>query len=299
MKVAKTPDEVRKIINGFRKTGEIIGFVPTMGDLHQGHLSLVKMALEKCDRVAVSIFINPKQFGPKEDYARYPRNEEKDQSILEELGCDLLFIPSVKDIYSTSGRTRVSVKDIPEHLCGLFRPGHFDGVALVVAKLFNIIAPDMAFFGQKDAQQAVVIQRMSADLNFPVRIFLGHTIREENGLALSSRNRYLDSSAKKRAASLYKSLSNAFRLIKMGERNPKEITARMKSIIESAGLEVEYSEIVNGKTMKAVGEVSGIVLMAVAARLGGVRLIDNIAARVENDRVEEVLLEFPEWSGYE
>jgi pantoate--beta-alanine ligase len=299
MKIARTPDEVRKIINGFRKTGEIIGFVPTMGDLHQGHLSLVKMALAKCDRVAVSIFVNPKQFGPKEDYDRYPRNEEEDKSILEELGCDLLFIPSVKDLYSTSAKTRVSVKSIPENLCGLIRPGHFDGVALVVAKFFNIITPDMAFFGQKDAQQAVVIQRMSADLNFPVRIFLGPTIREESGLALSSRNGYLDSSEKKRAASLYKSLSAAFRLLKMGERDSEKISARMKSIIKNAGLEVEYVEIVDGKTMEVVGELNGVVLMAVAAKLGGVHLIDNIAARIENDRVEEVLLEFPEWSGYE
>ena len=218
---------------------------------------------------------------------------------LEKIGCDLLFVPAVKDLYTTSDRTRISVRNISEHLCGLSRPGHFDGVVLVVSKLFNIIAPDMAFFGQKDAQQAVVIQRMSADLNFPTRIFLGPIVRDENGLALSSRNRYLDISEKKRAASLYKSLSKAFNLLTKGERNPDKICKGMKSIIENAGLEVEYVEIVNGKTMGAVDEVSGTIMIAVAAELGGVRLIDNIAARIENDRVEGVLLEFPEWSGYE
>ncbi len=299
MKIVGTPREARKIIAGFREAGESIGFVPTMGDLHQGHLSLVNMALEKCDRAVVSIFVNPKQFGPKEDYGRYPRNEEKDHAILEKIGCDLLFVPTVKDLYSTSDRTRISVRNISEHLCGLSRSGHFDGVVLVVSKLFNIIAPDMAFFGQKDAQQAVVIQRMSADLNFPIRIFLGPIVRDENGLALSSRNRYLDISEKKRAASLYKSLSEAFNMLTMGERNPDKICKRTKSIIENAGLEVEYVEIVNGKTMEAVDEVSGTIMIAVAAKLGGVRLIDNIAARIENDLVEEVLLEFPEWSGYE
>jgi pantoate--beta-alanine ligase len=299
MKIVGTPREARKIIAGFREAGESIGFVPTMGDLHQGHLSLVNMALEKCDRAVVSIFVNPKQFGPKEDYGRYPRNEEKDHAILEKIGCDLLFVPTVKDLYSTSDRTRISVKNISEHLCGLSRSGHFDGVVLVVSKLFNIIAPDMAFFGQKDAQQAVVIQRMSADLNFPIRIFLGPIVRDENGLALSSRNRYLDISEKKRAASLYKSLSEAFNMLTMGERNSDKICKHTKSIIENAGLKVEYVEIVNGKTMEAVDEVSGTIVIAVAAELGSVRLIDNIAARIENDLVEEVLLEFPEWSGYE
>ncbi|MDZ7859705.1 MAG: pantoate--beta-alanine ligase [Candidatus Krumholzibacteriota bacterium] len=299
MKVVKTPGEVRKVIAGFKKNCKNIALVPTMGDLHRGHISLIEMALEKCDRVVVSIFVNPKQFGPKEDYSRYPRNEQSDKAILEELGCDLLFVPSVRDLYSASDRTRVSVEKITGRLCGLFRPGHFDGVTLVVSKLFNIVDPDMAFFGQKDAQQAVVIQRMSADLNFPVRIVLGPIIREDNGLALSSRNRYLDDNEMIRAASLYKSLSEAFSSIKMGERNPDRIASRMRSIIENAGLQVEYAEIVDGKTMEAVSRIENVILVAVAARLGDVRLIDNIAVKIEDDSVEEVLLEFPNWSSYE
>ncbi len=299
IKVVKTPREVRKVIAEYQKNRENIGFVPTMGDLHRGHISLIEMALEKCDRVVVSIFVNPKQFGPKEDYSRYPRNEQRDKAILEELVCDLLFVPSVRDIYSTSDRTRVSVEKITDRLCGSFRPGHFDGVTLVVSKLFNIVDPDMAFFGQKDAQQAVVIQRMSADLNFPVRIVLGPIIREDSGLALSSRNRYLDDNETIRAASLYKSLSEAFNSIKMGERNPERIISSMRSTIENAGLEVEYAQIVDGRTMKSVSRIEDIILLAVAARLGDVRLIDNIAVRIEDDTAEEVLLEFPDWSSYE
>jgi pantoate--beta-alanine ligase len=299
MIIARTPGEAREAVSKLRERGEKVGFVPTMGDLHEGHLSLVRMSLEELDRTVVSIFVNPTQFGPSEDFNRYPRDHERDLRILDEVGCDMVFIPATRDVYSVNDRTRVSVKGITDNLCGRFRPGHFDGVSLIIAKLFNIISPDTAFFGQKDAQQAVVLQRMASDLDFDVRIRLGPVIREENGLALSSRNRYLDGDAKKKAGSIFASLSGALALVKEGERDPSVIRGHLRESIEKAGLEVQYAEVVDGATMKALTKIEGIVLIAVAAWLDKVRLIDNIAVKVDDDSVEEVLLEFPEWSRYE
>jgi pantoate--beta-alanine ligase len=270
-----------------------------MGALHEGHLSLVRLARSMVDLVVVSIFVNPRQFGPREDYTRYPREIDSDGEVLASNGCDLLFTPSEDCMYSASASTGIHVADLSEPLCGESRPGHFDGVALVVAKLFNIVHPDVAVFGQKDAQQAVIIQRMAADLDYPIRIVIGPTVRESDGLAMSSRNKYLRGDERKRALALFGALGEARRMIASGERETVRLTAAMHRIMAGAGIEVEYADVVEGATMKPKGRIDGTVLLAVAGRLGGTRLIDNIALRIDGEEVEEVVLEFPEWSMYD
>ncbi|MFO7914365.1 MAG: pantoate--beta-alanine ligase [Candidatus Krumholzibacteriales bacterium] len=298
MEVVKSPREARELIGSFKKEEGLLGIVPTMGDLHEGHLSLISLSLQRCSRTAVSIFVNPAQFGPGEDLERYPRNRERDLQLLLDLGVDLVFMPDDRDIYSPGDRTGVSVKSLTEHLCGKYRPGHFDGVAMIVAKLFNIISPDIAFFGQKDAQQAVVLQRMAADLDFPVRIALGPIIREDNGLAMSSRNRYLSDEQKESAASIYRGLRKGFESVLSGERDSRVVTSIIRDTVDRSGLRVQYAEAADGATMVPVDKIEGRVLLAAAALLDGVRLIDNIALNVEGEKVEEILLEFPEWSRY-
>jgi pantoate--beta-alanine ligase len=298
MKTVTTPREVRESTSAARSAGARIGFVPTMGALHAGHASLVRLARRRTGYVAASIFVNPKQFSPKEDLARYPRDVERDARLLEELECDLLFLPSEKDIYSPADRTRVSVDGLSDVLCGASRPGHFGGVTLVVAKLFNIVRPDEAYFGQKDAQQAVIIQRMAADLDFPVRIVLGATVREADGLAMSSRNAYLAPAARTEAPAMYRALCAAKRSIEQGERNLVPLMAAMRRGMEGAGFDVDYASIVEAATLRPVAAVEGTILMACAGTIGATRLIDNIALAVCGNRVEEVLLEFPEWSRY-
>jgi pantoate--beta-alanine ligase len=298
MKTVTTPREVRETIDQAKCAGARVGFVPTMGALHDGHASLVRMARARTGFVAASIFVNPRQFGPKEDVARYPRAFERDRRILEDLGCDLLFHPGVADLYSDADRTTVSVEGLSDVLCGAARAGHFHGVVLVVAKLFNIVRPDEAYFGQKDAQQAVIIQRMAADLDFPVSIVLGPTIREADGLAMSSRNVYLDSASRAKAPVMYRALCAARERIKAGERNPSPLAAIMAQTMREAGFDVEYAAIVDGGTLGALQRIEGTVLIACAGRLAGTRLIDNLALRVSGSAVEETLLEFPEWSAY-
>ena len=270
-----------------------------MGVLHEGHENLVRSACERTGYVVSSIFVNPKQFGPKEDYSRYPRDETADAAVLERLGCDLLFSPGERDLYTSSDRTRISVQGLDEFLCGSSRPGHFNGVALVVAKLFNIVQPDEAYFGQKDAQQAVIIQRMSADLDFPVRIVIEPTVREPDGLARSSRNEYLSTGERKRAVALYEALTEAKSSIEAGERSPTAVKQSMLTRIKQAGFDIDYAEVVDGATLRPVKDVEGVILIAVAGWMGGTRLIDNIAVRVKGSGVEEIVLEFPEWSRYE
>ena len=298
MEIVKSPRDTRELINRFKREDGLLGVVPTMGDLHEGHLSLIRLSLQRCSRTAVSVFVNPAQFGPGEDLERYPRNEERDLALLLDLGVDLVFMPDDRDIYSSGDRTRISVKSLTDHLCGKYRPGHFDGVALIVAKLFNIISPDIAFFGQKDAQQAVVLQRMAADLDFPVRIVLGPIIREDNGLAMSSRNRYLSDDQRERAASIYRGLRRGFESVMEGERDSRAVISIIRETIEKSGLQVQYAEAANAATMAPADRIEGRVLLAAAAVLDGVRLIDNIALNVEGKQVEEILLEFPEWSRY-
>lgn len=269
-----------------------------MGALHEGHASLVRMARERTGYVVVSIFVNPKQFGPREDLARYPRDETRDADALRALGCDLLFVPSDRDIYSPMDRTRIGVAELSGVLCGLSRPNHFQGVALIVAKLFNIVQPDEAFFGQKDAQQAVIIQRMAADLDFPIRITIHPTVRERDGLAISSRNVYLREEERKRAPALFAAVSAAKSLIEGGERRADAVCGSMRRTMEDAGFSVEYAAVVDGRTLAALERIEGTVLIAAAGRLGTTRLIDNVALAVMPDSVREIVLEFPEWSRY-
>lgn len=298
METVRTPADARVAVLEAKRGGARVGFVPTMGALHEGHASLVRMAREETDFVVVSIFVNPRQFGPAEDLGRYPRDFDRDRALLEELACDLVFAPGDRDLYSRDDRTRLSMRDLTDGLCGASRAGHFDGVMLVVTKLFNIVSPDVAFFGQKDAQQAVVIQRMVADLDMPVRIRLGPTVRERDGLAMSSRNAYLEPNDRARASGLRRSLETAGKRVADGERNAAEIAGVVRSGMEDAGFTVEYAAVVAGATMRPVERIEGTVLIAAAGKLGGTRLIDNIALRVEETRVRETLLEFPEWSRY-
>ncbi|MCX5752066.1 MAG: pantoate--beta-alanine ligase [Candidatus Krumholzibacteria bacterium] len=298
MKTVTTPREARRAIDEIKKAGARVGLVPTMGALHEGHASLVRMARARTEFVVASIFVNPRQFGPKEDLSRYPRTLEADRRMLEDLGCDLLFHPNDADLYSPADRTRISVEGISDVLCGAARRDHFQGVALVVAKLFNIIGPDAAFFGQKDAQQALVIQRMAADLDIPVTILLGPTVREADGLAMSSRNRYLDPESRSKAPAMYAALASARRRIEAGERDPAPLAAMMTGTMRAAGFDVEYAGAVDGATLEPLERMAGTVLLACAGRIGGTRLIDNVTLRVSGAKVEEIVLEFPEWSRY-
>ena len=299
MKKATSAAEASRILAEARREGLSIGLVPTMGALHEGHTSLVKMSLERSDFTVVSIFVNPKQFGAGEDLDKYPRTVKKDSRLLEELGCDLLFMPEKDSLYSDSDITKISTSNLGDHLCGASRPGHFDGVLLVVAKLFNITNPDFAFFGQKDAQQAVIIQRMAADLDFPVRIFLGPTVREEDGLAMSSRNRYLTPEERANAPAMRKGLLQAAEAIKNGERDAAILKKMISDSMNAAGFEIDYVEIVDGGTLQPVKSIEGTVLLAAAGVMGTTRLIDNIAMKAGPDGAAETLLEFPEWSRYE
>ena len=299
MKKATSLTEAAGILAEVRRKGLSIGLVPTMGALHEGHISLVKMSLARSGYTAVSIFVNPKQFGEGEDLDEYPRTEDKDAALLEELGCDLLFMPGPGSLYSDSDRTSVNLSGLGDYLCGADRPGHFDGVLLVVSKLFNIIRPDYAFFGQKDAQQAVIIQRMAADLDFPVRIFLGPTVREKDGLAMSSRNRYLSREERAKAPKMREGLLAAAGAIEKGERDASALKDIVTASMDAGGFEIDYVECVDGGTLQPLQSVDGTVLLAAAGKLGATRLIDNIAMEVGRDGVVETLLEFPEWSRYE
>ena len=271
--------EVRNALRQARRADKRIGFVPTMGYLHEGHLQLVKTAREQCDYVVMSIFVNPLQFGPNEDFQRYPRDLERDRRRAEAAGVDLLFAPAVEEMYPDKVLTRVTVAQVSEPLCGRTRPGHFDGVATVVTKLFQIVQPDAAFFGQKDAQQLAVIQQVVKDLSIPVEIVPCPTVREPDGLAMSSRNVYLSPEERTQATVLYRSLQLARRLLAAGERRASAIRAEMVRLIEAEPLaRIEYVEVVHfpqltEATTLAAGDQ---LLIAVAVRFGQTRLIDNL-----------------------
>lgn len=277
----KTISETRPMIEFARATrnaGSSIGFVPTMGALHQGHLSLISKAREKCDKVIVSIYVNPTQFGPKEDLSAYPRPLQDDLSKCRQAGVDCVFTPSNSEIYQTNHSTYVDELSLANRLCGLKRPGHFRGVTTIVLKLFNIVQPDIAVFGRKDAQQARVIQKMVKDLNVPVEIILSDTVREPDGLAMSSRNVYLSPSERKQAASIYKALSSSDVLIRSGVNTPEALRTGMADIMNQSApdLALEYLEILDSASLDPVNQLSGNILIAVAARIGSTRLIDNI-----------------------
>jgi len=272
---------MQKICGELKREGKIIGLVPTMGYLHEGHLSLVRIAKRKSDVLVVSVFVNPTQFGPKEDFGRYPRDFKKDSLLLEKEGCDYVFAPGVEDMYPEGYSTFLKVEEITRILEGAERLGHFRGVTTIVAKLFNIIQPDISVFGQKDAQQAVVLKKMVDDLDYGIKIIIGPTVREKDGLALSSRNRYLSKEQRRQAPVLYQSLQEARRLINKGERSPGKIMARMRNMIRKQPLaELEYIAVTNTNTLKPLNKIKGEVLISLAVRFGKARLIDNIKLKV-------------------
>jgi pantoate--beta-alanine ligase len=277
MKVAKTIESVRRLVKAARIAGRKIGFVPTMGALHIGHISLIETAKKDCDFVIVSIFVNPTQFGPGEDFAKYPRPIKTDLKMCRKAGVDVVFAPTPCQMYPDEILSSVIVEKLSEPLCGKFRPGHFRGVATVCAKLFNIVTPDIAYFGRKDAQQAIVIKRMVADLNMPLKIVVCLTVREKNGLAMSSRNQYLTPQQKKDAAYIYKSLQKCRQMINQGVRDTKKIKAEMRRILRQIpSVQIQYISIVDAETLRNINRITGKVLVAVAVKIGSTRLIDNI-----------------------
>jgi pantoate--beta-alanine ligase len=277
MEVARTIQAVRKLVSAAKRKAKKVGLVPTMGALHIGHVSLIETAAKECGFVVVSIFVNPTQFGPGEDFEKYPRPIEKDLEICKEAGVDVVFNPTPDVMYGPESLTWVTVDKLTKPLCGQFRPGHFRGVTTVCAKLFNIILPDVAYFGQKDAQQAIVIKRMAADLNMPLEIVVCPTAREKDGLAVSSRNKYLSEQERKEAAKIYKSLEKCREMVEAGVMDSNEIIAQMCSILDQIkGGRIEYVEIVDAETLENVDKITGRVLVAVAIKLGPARLIDNI-----------------------
>lgn len=281
MRIARTVREVREAVHEARATGRRIGFVPTMGALHDGHLSLLRRAREDCGYVVISVFVNPTQFNDPADLAAYPRTEAADVAMAREVGVDLFFAPDANEMYPSGFSTAVSVGQLSEPLEGVVRgAGHFRGVATVVAKLFNIVAPDVAYFGQKDAQQALVIQRMVRDLDLPVRVEVCPTVREADGLAMSSRNVRLAPVDRVRALALRRGLDAAEASIDKGERNAAAVTRAGREAMRGHGVDPEYFAVVSAETLQPVDRLTGEVLIAVAARVGPVRLIDNVIVRV-------------------
>ncbi len=277
MREIKDLPEMRIYSQKARAHGKRVGFVPTMGALHEGHLSLMAAAKQKADAAVVSIFVNPIQFGPSEDYARYPRNLRKDKKLLKDMGVDILFLPETSDVFPAGFKTFVEVEALSKKLCGRTRPAHFRGVATVVAKLLNIVNPDFAFFGEKDFQQQVIIKQMVKDLDLPVEIVSLPTVREFDGLAMSSRNAYLTPRERKSATILYKALCLAKEEVARGEKDHKKILFRMRSLIASEpGVRLDYAAAVDPETLEEVKKISGKVLFALAAYLGKARLIDNM-----------------------
>ena len=277
MKICNIIEDMRAACRAARRAGKRLGFVPTMGALHDGHLSLVRAAHACCDVVAASIFVNPAQFGPNEDLAKYPRTFDRDRELLEKENVQLLFAPSVEEMYPAGAVTWITVEGLSDKLDGRSRAGHFRGVSTVVAKLFHIIEPDAAFFGQKDAAQVAIVRRMVRDLNFPVEIVACPIVREPDGLAMSSRNAYLDSEQRKRALVLHRSLMRVQKLWEAGERDAAKLLAGGRDLIaEEKSVRLDYFEIVDPERLDPVEDVVEGTLVAVAAFVGGTRLIDNV-----------------------
>lgn len=276
MKIAEKVEEVREQVKAWRKEGLSVGLVPTMGYLHEGHKSLIDKAVEQNDRVVVSVFVNPIQFGPGEDLASYPRDLARDAKLCEDAGAELVFHPSDEEMYFDDFCTYVDMNDLTEGLCGKTRPTHFRGVCTVVSKLFHIVCPDRAYFGQKDAQQLAVIRRMVRDLNFDLEIVGCPIVREADGLAKSSRNTYLDEKERAAAVVLHKGLSAGEKLLGSGEKEAAKIVQAVREVIEGEPLaKIDYVELVDWDTLKHVDTVQEQVLVAVAVYIGKTRLIDN------------------------
>lgn len=273
----KFMSELSKI---FRLKTQTIGFIPTMGALHEGHLSLIRRARKENDIVIVSIFVNPMQFGPNEDFKKYPRDLYLDARLCRKEGVDIIFYPEVKDMYPLNYKTYVSVSELSEVLCGKFRTGHFKGVATVVTKLFNIVNPDVAYFGQKDAQQVIIIKKIVNDLNIPIKIKVVPTVREKDGLAMSSRNAYLSKDERKDATVLYQALVLARDLVRQKNTNSLDITRKIRQLInKKKSARIQYISIVEPKDLKPVDKIKGKALIALAVWIGKTRLIDNIIAK--------------------
>ncbi len=277
MKIITGISDMQSFADSLRSQGRTIGFVPTMGFLHDGHVSLMGRARQSCDIVVASIFVNPTQFGPREDFSRYPRDEEGDRKKCEAAGIDVLFMPAVAEMYPEKPSVFVVVEGISDVLEGAIRPGHFRGVATVVAKLFSIVKPHKAFFGQKDYQQCAVIKGMVKGLNLDVEIVVMPIVREKDGLAMSSRNSYLNVDERRKAAVIYRALFAAKELAAAGVREPEKLRNKMQAILlEEKGISIDYIEIVDPESLAPVNAATGNMVLLVAVRIGSTRLIDNL-----------------------
>jgi pantoate--beta-alanine ligase len=270
-------EEMSARARAIRREGRTVALVPTMGALHEGHLSLVRKAAELAGTVVVSVFVNPTQFGPSEDLDRYPRDLARDSALARDAGCDILFAPSIEEVYPPRYATVVHVQRLSERLCGAFRPGHFDGVCTIVAKLLEIVRPSIAVFGQKDGQQAAIIERMVADLNMDVDIVRGPTVREPDGLAMSSRNEYLSDDERRQATVLHQALERGRAMYREGETDAAKVLGEMRDLIESRpAARVQYVAAVDSTTLDDVAELKPKTMLALAVLLGSTRLIDNV-----------------------
>jgi pantoate--beta-alanine ligase len=280
--VVKTVEQLRSAVADARRAGQSIGLVPTMGAMHEGHASLLRLARADGGFVVATIFVNPTQFGPGEDFTRYPRPMKQDLEVCAAAGVDLVFMPEAATVYPEGFRTFVEVQGLQDVLCGTSRPGHFRGVCTVVLKLFNLVQADRAYFGQKDAQQVRIIQQMVRDLDVPVRIVVGPTVREADGLALSSRNRYLEPGQRREATVLYRALCEAQAALERGEHDPAVLQKMLaERITATPGAVLDYAAVVDADTLKAPTHVQGPTLLAVAVKIGGTRLIDNVLVNAE------------------
>jgi pantoate--beta-alanine ligase len=281
MQIIHSIQEMQQIVLSLRSSGKQIGFVPTMGFLHEGHMTLLKKAREENDAVVLSIFVNPLQFGPNEDFDRYPRDIERDEQMARDVGVDYVFYPTVQEMYPAPLTTKITVVDRTDVLCGKQRPGHFDGVATVLLKLFNITIPHKAYFGMKDAQQVAVVQGLVQDYNIPVEIVPVETVREADGLAKSSRNVYLSEQEREQAPSLYKALQLAKQAIESGERNTSTVVNMVKRYIQehTAG-EIDYVELYSYPSLQPLDQIEGKIILALAVKFSKARLIDNLTFTV-------------------
>ena len=276
MKIIKTVKNMHQLSKKVRQHNKSIGFVPTMGYLHKGHLSLIHKARKNCDIVVVSIFVNPTQFAPEEDFKKYPRDFDTDRKLAKKAGVDVVFYPDAKHIYTKGFSAFIDVENMDKVWEGKTRHAHFRGVCTIVGKLFNIVDPDIAYFGQKDAQQAAIIKRMVKDLNFNLSIVVAPTVREKDGLAMSSRNKYLSSEERKAALVLYRSLQEAEEMIKNGEKKSDNVLERMRDVVKKEKLaHLDYVGIVNYEDFLPVSDISNTCLIIIACRIGKTRLIDN------------------------
>jgi len=289
LNVVEKIDELRGLLYTARAGGKRIGLVPTMGYLHAGHLSLVENCKEHADYIVVSIFVNPTQFGPNEDLESYPRDFERDRKLLAAQNVDVIFSPSPDEIYPGEQLIQFNIDKLTQYLCGASRPGHFEGVLLVVAKLFNLVQPDVAVFGQKDLQQLIIIKRMVDELNFPIHIIAGPTMREPDGLAMSSRNAYLTDAERAKSVALYNSMSEAQRAIEAGERSAKRLLDQIRTHLEThSGGRIDYAEIVRLEDLQPIDPLSGRIAIVLAVFVGKARLIDNLVLELEGAHVREI-----------